>query len=440
MQRYLPSLFNNSKLLAALLILFIAVTSSALAENWPGWRGPEGDGTSSETKVPTEWSPEENIAWKVRLSGSGHASPIVWEDRVFLVVCLEDTEERMLLCLDRASGKTWWSQMVVRAPLEKKHALNSFASSTPATDGKLVYVSFLEPDDDAPVDREAAKLGHQRSTPGWMVVAAYDMEGTQQWISRPGSFNSTHGFCSSPVLYKDLVILNGDQDGVAYLVALDRKTGETVWKTPRENNVRSYCVPLIREIDGRTQLILSGSESVASFDPADGSRHWVIDGPTEQFVASMVYGDRLLLMTAGFPDKHILAIRPDGEGNVTDSHIAWRHQKAASYVPSPIAVPPYFLLTSDNGIASCFHEETGDRLWMQRLGRHYSGSPVAADGLVYFTDDDGTTKIVRPASTFELVAENEIGERCFSSPAISDGEIFIRGEKHLFCIGSRDTK
>jgi outer membrane protein assembly factor BamB len=418
-----------ARLRLPLLIAALALQTSALcAENWPMWRGPRGDGTSGEAKLPTEWDGArgEHIAWKVELPGRGHASPIVWGDRVFVVGCDLETKERLLLCLDRETGRTLWRKSVLRAPLERKHALNSFASSTPATDGKYVYVSFLET---SPLPAN----GKPRAA-GKMVVAAYTMEGEQAWIVRPGPFSSIHGYCSSPVLFEDLVIVNGDHDGDAYLVALDRATGATRWKTARENRVRSYCTPIIRQIDGRAQMILSGSECVASYDPRTGERHWIIDGPTEQFVASPVYNGELVFVTAGFPEHHMLAIRPDGRGNVTDTNIAWRTTKGCSYVPSPIAVGPYFLITSDGGVGSCFVADTGERLWMKRMGRHYSASPIAAAGLVYFTDDDGTTKIVRPGEKYEVVAENQLGERCFASPAASRRQLFFRGEKHLFCI------
>lgn len=403
----------------AALCLCMLTAAPAVAENWPGWRGPRGDGTSAESDVPIRWGPTENIAWKVKVPGAGHASPIVWGDRVFVASCREDTEERVLVCFDRASGEILWQRVVLQSPLEKKHRLNSFASGTPLADGRRVYVTFLDRDE--------------------MVVAAYDYAGNPAWLARPGKFASVHGFCSSPVLFEDKVIVNGDHDGDAYLVALNRTTGRTVWKVDRENKTRSYVTPIIRQIDGRTQMILSGSKCVASYDPHDGSRHWIIDGPTEQFVASMVYNGRLLFLTAGFPELHMMAIRPDGHGNVTDTHIAWRTRKSASYVPSPIAAGDYFLVVSDGGIASCFEADTGKRLWTERLGTHYSSSLVSAGGLVYFTSDEGKTTVVRPGSKLDVVAENELGEYCYASPAISGGQIFFRGEKHLFCIGRRES-
>ncbi|HUG90041.1 MAG TPA: PQQ-binding-like beta-propeller repeat protein [Planctomycetaceae bacterium] len=403
------------------------------AENWNAWRGPRGDGTSREAHAPVRWSATENVAWKVPVPGDGHASPIIWDDRVFLVTCLPDRQERMLLGVDAATGRTLWQQSVVRSPLETKHQLNSHASSTPATDGELVYVAFLEVDGRTQTARNVSEP--RPVTPGQVVVAAYDFEGHRRWVARPGEFVSVHGFCSCPLLFEDLVIINGDHDGDSYLAALDRGTGRTVWKVPRENQTRSYVTPIIREFGGRTQMILSGDRTVASYDPRTGGRHWIMDGPTEQFVASPVDNGELVFLTAGFPDKHLLAIRPDGRGRIGDEHIAWREREGASYVPSPIACGDYFLVTSDNGIASCFVAKTGERVWRERLGRHYSASPVTAGGLVYFLDDDGVTKVVRPGREFELVAENHLGEACSASPAVSGGSVYIRTERHLYRIG-----
>lgn len=431
-------MLRTSATLFLLSIGFLCDSSASAGENWPGWRGVRGDGTSLDKNVPVKWdaTKNENVVWKVPVPG-GHAGPIIWDDRVFLAACNEETKERSLLCLDRASGKTIWQKGIFRGPLESKHALNSFASSTPATDGKLVYVSFLEVDGrliDAP------NVGTPRQiTPGKMVVAAYDFDGNQKWLVKPGEFISAHGYCASPVLFENLVIVNGDHDGNSYLVALDRETGKTVWKIDRQNKIRSYVTPLIREIDGRTQMILSGSKHILSLDPRDGSRHWMIDGPTEQFVASMVYDGKLLFMAAGFPTYHVMAIRPDGKGDVTETHVAWHETNAKCYVPSPIVVNGYLIVPDDRGTANCFASASGERHWQERLGTHFSASPVTAGGFVYLIADDGLTKVVRPGPKLDVVAENALGESCYSSPAIAHDQLFIRGEKHLYCIGQKEA-
>ena len=274
----------------ALLLALAALSSPLQGEHWPGWRGPRGDGTSAERKIPTRWSGStgEGISWKTALPGEGHASPIVWGDRIFIAAANVETQERLLLAYDRAKGSIAWQQTVVKAPLEGKHRENSFASSTPASDGERVYITFLDQTE--------------------VLVAAYDFDGRPLWKVRPGRFESIHGFSSSPVLFEDKVIINGDHDGDAWISALSRKDGRTLWKIDRENKTRSYCTPVIRELAGKTQMILSGSKCVASYDPRNGRRHWILDGPTEQFVASIVYNQKhdMLFVTGGYPDLHIL--------------------------------------------------------------------------------------------------------------------------------------
>jgi outer membrane protein assembly factor BamB len=404
-------------LLALAVWVPVSIGGPPASEEWPGWRGPRRDGTSQESGFPLQWSPSEGILWKVPIPGKGHSSPIVWGDRIFLTTCVEEAGERRLLCLDRKDGHTLWDQLVLICPLEGKHQLNSFASSTPVTDGRHLYVGFLE-------------------RPHFSVYC-YDLEGHLAWKTSPGDFLSKHGFCSSPLLYKDMVIFNGDQDAEAWIVALDRATGKERWRVDRPNRTRSYVPPVIFEAAGRPQLVLSGSKCVASYDPDTGRQIWIIDGPTEQFVASMVYAEGVFFITGGFPEFHSLGIRPDGQGNVTQTHILWRDKgnQVASYVPSPIAWGSHFFLVSDGGSACCFEAATGTRVWKERLGRHHSASPVAAGGYLYFPDDNGTTYVLKAGPKFEVVARNDLREECYASPALSRGRIYLRTLKNLYCIG-----
>ena len=401
-------------LFACSTLIISALTFSAYGEDWPAWRGKLGDGTINDTNAPVDWKLPEDLAWKTPISGKGHASPIIIGERIYLVAVIEETETRELLCLDRKSGKELWRKVVLKSPLERVHRLNSRASSTPSCDGERIYLSFLDQNR--------------------MFVAAYDLDGKKLWEVRPGAFSSIHGYCSSPVLWKDKVIVNGDHDGPGYLVALDKKTGKTIWKTDRPNNTRSYCTPLLRTIEGRNQLILSGSLCVASYDPDSGKRHWISDGPTQQYVASLVYNGDLLFMTCGFPKRFMQAIRPDGSGNVTKTHVVWQTTKGCSYVPSPVAIGPYFIVVADNGVASCFEAKTGERLWMERLKGGHSASLLKANGLVYFLSDQGVMTVVKAGSKFEIVAENMVGEKTFATPAFSNGRLYLRGVNHLFCI------
>lgn len=404
------------RILLSSLALLSAFAVAARAENWPCWRGPRGDGSSLETNVPVQWSPTSNILWTADIPGLGHSSPIVWDDRIFLLTAIPTNRERCLICIGRKAGDILWQRTVLVSPLEAKHGLNSFASSTPATDGHLVYCTFLDTNE--------------------IVVAAYDLHGNPKWLVRPGQFFSKHGFCSSPVLYKDTLILNGDHDGDAYILALDKATGRTLWKIPRENKTRSYCTPIIRTLAGKTQLILSGSKCVASYDPDNGRRHWIIDGPTDQTVASIVYNENanLLFYTGGFPELHILAIRPDGTGNITQTHIPWRTTKGVSYVPSPVSIGDYFIVATDNtGMLTCFQARDGTIHWSEKVGTTHA-SLLTAAGLVYTLSDAGIMTILKPGPTYQVIARNEIPEKSFASPAISDAQIFLRTDRHLYCI------
>lgn len=404
------------KLLAALATL----ATSALAADWPMWRGPRGDGSSAEIDVPLRWSRTENIAWTTPIPGKGHSSPIVFGDRVFVTTCLEAEQQHVLLSLDRLSGKVLWERRTPAKLQKPIHRLNSHASSTPATDGRLVWVSF-----------------HDQPN---MTIVAYDFAtGHEVWRTVPGPMLSKHGYCSSVLPYRDTIILNSDQDGDGYLVALDQATGKERWRTARPHNTRSYCAPLITEVNGRKQLVLSGSLSVAAYDPDTGKLIWIIDGPTEQFVSSPIHLEGVIFMTYGFPKRGICAIDPTGEGNVTKTHVRFNLERASrgGYVPSPVASGPLAFVVNDEGMGSCADPRTGREIWLQRLGRHHSASPVVANGHVYFFDDDGKCWIVKAQATYELVGVNELGEEVYGSPAIAHGQMFIRAARQLHCIGRK---
>jgi outer membrane protein assembly factor BamB len=317
--------------------------------------------------------------------------------------------------------------------LETKHALNSYASSTPATDGQLVYVAFEEVDGST---IPAPNVSQPRPvTPGKILVAAYDFQGERRWVARPGEFISAHGFCTNPVLWENLVIINGDHDGESYLVALDKKSGETVWQTPRRHKTRSYATPIIRRLGGQDQLVLCGSFMIASYDPHSGAPLWTVEGAAEQWVASMVSDDERFYAAGGFPTYHVVAVKPEGRGDVTASHVAWHVTNAACYVPSPVISGDYLLVADDRGTANCFERKTGARMWQARLGNGFHASLVAAGNRVLFLADNGVTKIVEPGEQLRVIAENALGEDCSASPAIAGGQILIRGREHLFCIG-----
>jgi outer membrane protein assembly factor BamB len=406
-----PSLFLAGSLLLAVL------TTRATAENWSAWRGPRGDGTSLETSAPTEWSATRHIAWKTAVPGAGHSSPIVWEDWVFTATAIPEKKERILLCLDRRTGQILWRQTVLIAELENKGGENSFASCTPATDGERIYVAFLDIKQ--------------------VVVAALDFSGKPLWLVRPGEFQNDHGFSSSPVLYQDEVILSAQGKQGNFLVALSRVDGHTLWKNVLDHPSNSFGQPLARVLAGRPQIILCGDKAVTSFNPLDGARLWYVESPSTDFVITPVFSEQagLLLTTSSWPKRELQAIKPDGEGDVTQTRIVWRSVPGVPYVPSPIAVGRYFLTVAEAGNEIyCFEAATGRILWHEPFG-HSHASPVSAGGLVYFLNDKGVTQVIKPGEKYELMASNDLGEKCFASPAISRGQIFLRGATNLYCIG-----
>lgn len=398
--------------------LLISSLTTLKAENWPGWRGPNGDGTSSETNLPTQWDSTTNVMWKIPVPGIGHGSPIVWEDRIFIVSALPETQERLLLCYNSKDGSLLWKTTVVKAPLEIIHNDNSYASGTPVTDGQNVYVSFLDGEN--------------------IVVAAHDFTGRQIWIQRPGTFTGPHGHSCSPVLYNDKIIINGASKENAFLAALSKTDGQIVWKVNHSNPANSYSAPLIREIDGRKQMIYCGNQQVSSFNPEDGSRYWFVNGPSQEFCATPVYSEKtgLLFVSSSWPERHLLAIRPDGKDDVTNSHVVWRSTQGAYYVPSPILSGDYLFTTMTNGNVHCMEAATGNILWKENMGKQYP-SPVLAGGLVYMPNDEGVVTVFKPGPVYENVAKNTLGEGLFASPVISNGKIYIRGKKNLYCIGKR---
>ncbi len=405
----------NRQIILTALVCLLAV-SSALAENWPGWRGPRNDGTCIEKDVPTHWDPAGAL-WKTRLPGKGHASPIVWEERIYTVTGLVESKERVLLCIDRSNGKILWQQTVVKGPLQKLHKENSYASGTPVTDGERVYVAFRVGDD--------------------IVVGAHDAAtGQGLWQVKPGTHKGEWGFSNVPVLYKDTVILDGDGKADSFLVALRRADGNTVWRKSRTNKGISYSAPFIRKMAGRMQMIQCGDRCVTSFDPDTGEQLWTVDGPSQEFVATPVYSEStgLVYISSSWPKCILLAIRPDGRGNVTDTHVVWSDRKNAPYCPSMMVADDYLIAVNRGGKASCVEASTGTVLWQEKLGRHHA-SPVLIEGRIYLINDNGQINVIAPGKTLKRVATYELGEFCYASPAISNGQVFIRGFEHLYCLG-----
>jgi len=412
---------NFGTLISILSLLTLTTVPVTKAQNWPGWRGPNGDGTSTETNLPTKWDSITNVLWKSPVPGIGHSSPIVWKDRLFTVTALIETQEKVLLCYNCQNGKLLWQKTMLRSPFEKKHENNSYASGTPATDGTLIYVSFLDGQD--------------------VVVAAYDFNGKQIWLKRPGTFSSPHGYSCSPVLFEDKVIINGDSQGDSFVVALSKTDGHIIWKVPHERPSHSFSTPIIREMAGKMQMIFCGNREIASYNPDNGSRYWYVNGPSEDFCSSPVYNEKsgLVLVSSAWPIRNLVAVRPDGQGDVTNSHVVWQSRKGAYYVASPVCTDDYLFTTMTTGEVHCIEAANGKILWVEDLGLQYS-SPVLANGLVYMPNDEGVITVIKPGPKFNYIAKNSIGERMNASPAISNGKIYLRGYQHLFCISKNDAK
>lgn len=396
-------------------LLLINAISETQAQNWPGWRGPNGDGTSVETSLPVKWDSVTNVAWKVTVPGSGYSSPVVYNERLFITSALQNTQEKVLLCYDNRNGKLLWQRTVVKSPFEKKHDNNSHASGTPATDGKMIFVSFLDGNN--------------------VMVAAFDFAGKQIWVQKPGTFESPHGYSCSPVLFEDKVIINGSSQKDPFVAALSKSDGKVIWKINHERPSHSFSTPIIRKIAGKNQLIFCGNREIASYNPADGSKYWFVTGPSEDFCSSPVYNEKtgLILVSSAWPQRTLVAIKPDGKGDVTNSHVVWQTREGAYYVPSPVYKDNLLFTTMTTGKLHCIDAGTGKTIWTEDMGPQYS-SPVIAGGLVYMPKDDGVITIIKPGLKYESIARNAIGEKMFASPAISKGRIYLRGFQHLYCI------
>jgi outer membrane protein assembly factor BamB len=273
------------------------------------------------------------------------------------------------------------------------------------------------------------------------MVAAYDFSGKQVWIRKAGTFSSPHGYSCSPVLFGDLVIINGNSLGDSFAAALSRKDGNIVWIVKHERPAHSYSTPIIRNMAGKTQMIFCGNKEIASYNPKDGTKYWFVSGPSEDFCSSPVYNEKsgLVLVSSAWPLRKLVAVRPDGSGDVTKSHVVWESAKGAYYVPSPACTDDYMLTTMTNGDVHCIEVATGNVVWIQKLGPQYA-SPVTANGLAYMPNDEGVITVIRPGPKFEYLAKNPIGERMFASPAVSRGKLYLRGERNIYCIGQRASE
>lgn len=386
------------------------------AENWPQFRGPRGDGTSRESQVPIRWGATENIHWKSAIPGEGHSSPIVWGDAVFLTSAVKGTGERLLLGLDANTGKIVWQVTVLTAPVEAMHRENSLASSTPVTDGTHVFTSF--------------QAGVR------VDLRCFDFDGRQIWSSQPLAFDGEHGYSYSPVLHGDRLFFDCRQEGEAAVLALDKRTGKIRWRAEPVRKRISHAAPLIIGEGSRAQLVVCGSDEVRSYNPDTGQPIWWCAGPSDVGVAGLAYGDGLLFATSGYPTKTRLAVRVDGRGDVTGSHVAWTLRRQVTYVPSPVFHEGHLYTVDDAGVLYCFDAQTGAPTWDHRIGGRVRTSLVLAEGRIYSTNEKGvTTVFAADPKAYREVATNTLGAFSYATPAISGGRLFMRAGGNLYCIG-----
>ena len=385
------------------------------ARYWSRWRGPSGQGVVEGSGYPDTWSDTANVHWKVPVPGIGHSSPIVWGDRIFLTTSRNRGQQVSILCFRRSDGALLWETDAPEGRAERHHGKNTPASATPTTDGERVYASF-----------------------GSRGMMAVDFEGNLVWHRDLGRIDNYHGPAGSPLLYRDTVIIYQDQDGGAFVIALDARTGETRWRTARSARV-GWGTPVAISVGDHDELIVSSQQLVQSYDPATGDELWRCTGMLREVIPTPVVGLGLVFCTSGRAGP-TLAIRPGGRGDVTDTHVEWRTSRGSPFVPSPILYGDYLYTLNDmSSIITCLNARTGETVWQERLGRPtregISASPIIVDDKLFVTNDNGQTFVLKTGPEFELLHINDIGTRTLATPALVDGMWYIRTTGELIAIG-----
>lgn len=424
---------------ARLMILSLLLVSPAAAANWPNWRGPDSQGHTSEKDLPLKWTATEGVRWKVALPDEGNSTPVVWGDKVFMTQASDKKDwpppgaggpasayKRSLLCFARGDGKKLWEKTVEYKDKEATHPTNPFCSASPVTDGERVIVSH-----------------------GSAGMFCYDLDGKELWKKDVGKMEFIWGNAASPMLHGDLCILWIGPGERQILLAVNKKTGETVWehKEPggadgfKENGwIGSWSTPLVVKTGDHEELILGVPGKVKAFNPKNGEEIWSCDGPSKLVYTSPVFASDIVVILCGYHGP-AMAIKTGGKGDVTKTHRLWYHKdKIPQRIGSPVIVGEHVYLVNEIGIAQCFELKTGSEVWSnRRLAGKFWGSLVAtADNRLYITSMEGNTFVMKadPAN-FEQLARNPIGERVLASIAVSDGDLIIRSYKHLWCVGAK---
>jgi outer membrane protein assembly factor BamB len=399
-------------------LLFVIAVLTGSADDWPAFRGPTGQGHSTDRGVPLEWSESRNVIWKTRVPGLGWSSPVVAGGRVWVTSALKERGGSLrALAFDLETGRELVNTEVFRTrsgdPLNAK---NSLASPTPIVEGDRVYVHF-----------------------GADGTAALTTSGETVWKLRV-PYDSQHGSGGSPVLYGDLLIFNADGSDAAFVIALEKQTGKIRWRTSRRQPWdQAYSTPLVIRVGDRDELVSAGAFRAAAYDPQSGKEIWRVGyGDGFSNVPRPVYGHGLVYIATGFQQPSLIAVRPDGTGDVTRTHIAWTVRRGAPLTPSPLLVGDELYIVNDGGIVSCLDATTGMTRWQQRLDGSFSASPVFADGRIYFLSEEGVATVILPGTEFRKLATNQVDGATLASMAVSAGSIFIRSNTHLYRIGIRN--
>jgi len=422
--------FPILKTAACFAFVFVALDSFVPAENWGHWRGPTGNGTAAKASPPIEWSNTKNVKWKVEVPGQGLSSPVIWKNQVFVTTAVPvdgqhasglSTLEFKVLCFDRNDGKLLWQRTAtVAKPHQKTHATNGFASASPCTDGQHVYAHF-----------------------GSRGLFCYAMNGDLKWKRDDfGKMETLNGFGegSSPTLEGDKILVPWDHRGPSALYALDKRTGRTIWKADRHEPTE-WATPLVVEHAGRKQVVMNGQNSVRSYDLETGKELWRCGGSTARPIASPVAGNGLVFVGSGFQGAFLGAFRLDGEGDIQGTNkVAWVLDHDAPDVASPLlSSGRLYFHKGKSGQLSCVDAATGKPHYIARrlqgLDNTYA-SPIAAGGYVFLTARSGTTVVIKDADELNIVAKNTVEETVGATPAPVDNELFVRGDKHLFCIAA----
>lgn len=399
------------------MALIAAQATGSHAENWPRFRGADGSGIAPEQGIPTTWKPSD-YKWVVDLPGEGHSAPAIWGDALFVTSAVDAGLVRTLYCLDANTGATRWSRSV-GFNSNRKHQKNSFASSTPATDGERVYVAFS--------DQERCAL------------AAYDFDGTLVWRNWLGPFSSQHGLGASPIVFEDLVIMPNDQDGPSSIVAYDRRDGKLVWSTMRAFREASYATPIVIERPGsKPELIcLNGATGVSALDPWTGQPLWQSEPLAQRTVSCPAYGHGKIYATCGQGGKGTLLVGVDPAAAADGvAPVTLRRDKTLPYVPCVVPFGDHLYLWNDNGIVMCVDPKTNETVWQERIGGTFSGSPIVIGGKLYCIDESGRVAVLDASPTYHFHGFSELGDNSHSTPAVANGKLYLRSFHRLACLAA----